>query len=104
MPCHQVRTRPEILVRISCLPFQVDMMYNTIRDAEYGINVRPVGIYVATVSSFNTQRKIHFFTFLPPSLMIFEGLLMEPFYLDFWEIGMCLGTKHFIDVRHTVKF
>ena len=37
--------------------FQVDMMYSSIRDAEYGINVRPVGIYVATVSRLITYKK-----------------------------------------------
>ena len=42
---------------ISCLHFQVDMMYSSIRDTEYGINVRPVGIYVATVSRLITYKK-----------------------------------------------
>ena len=38
----------------SAYVFQVDMMYSSISDAEYGINVRPVGIYVATVSRLRT--------------------------------------------------
>ena len=33
------------------------MMYSSIIDAEYGINVRPVGIYVATVSRLITYKK-----------------------------------------------